>query len=786
MAEAVEQPFPKPGACGIIMSLGFSIDGLLLAAGDNKGSAHVWARKAAGWSCLASLKGHEGDVVACKWAKQRVQGFQLMTAGHDKDVKFWAPKDGQLAQPWSALATYHTGHKEALSECLWVQHGELCALVTSSGDKTVRVHGRTGKNLSDWVCCAVLQGHEGSVCGCTAAVDSEGMLTIATVSLDQTARIWTSELTLAELLRQRVKAGQEMSGWSMAVLQDAKVTPHGGDQRISFCPTDEALLAVTTGKSVQLWERWEAEGAEPNAREAGAGAKWEQSAVLTAFDGYVNSLSFREDGMLLAAVDHTGIIKVWTRESEPGVVEGTWRGLIESGEPKGTFWSCVFGSHQSATLLVAGGFSGYPMPTDTAAAAPLHTARVRRPDGGLHLRCGVVAAAQLYKADGNNLFRDKKYEEAIACYKGALALLADDPAKAVAGEEGVEDEATELATTCHCNIAACALNCATLPDNFAVAEEHCDQVLATDPKHPKALYRRGMALMGQNRLEEAEKAMHTAREVMGADDPQIVTALRQVDLSKMWLFFGIGQDGSMVIEDECYEALRACVQEGTEEQFADFADLITALHTGQLGLTKDGEQPPELHEIISALEDAIGIDAIHQIAWERFEGLACLAPALEAFDGVTVVPQVGQSCCQYLVEFLGVPSQHADLKKDAGYMVPPGDKWPKNNGFLRILPLLGYHRVLIPQAGDVVVYTTGYVVEQDKLGYTRGQACHAGVVVEVEVAGGEGTGRVTVQSKPVRQNATAIRHPLKVVPPHLFNVAGGGPFCYFYRKNGKE
>ena len=135
-----------------------------------------------------------------------------------------------------------------------------------------------------------------------------------------------------------------------------------------------------------------------------------------------------------------------------------------------------------------------------------------------------------------NLFRDKKYEEAIACYKGALALLADDPAKAVAGEEGVEDEATELATTCHCNIAACALNCATLPDNFAVAEEHCDQVLATDPKHPKALYRRGMALMGQNRLEEAEKAMHTAREVMGADDPQIVTALRQVDLSNCLLY----------------------------------------------------------------------------------------------------------------------------------------------------------------------------------------------------------------------------------------------------------
>jgi len=41
-----------------------------------------------------------------------------------------------------------------------------------------------------------------------------------------------------------------------------------------------------------------------------------------------------------------------------------------------------------------------------------------------------------------------------------------------------------------------------------------------------------------------------------------------------------------------------------------------------------------------------------------------------------------------------------------------GDKWPKNNGFLRILPLMGYHRVLFPQAGDVVVYTIGYVTER--------------------------------------------------------------------------
>lgn len=49
----------------------------------------------------------------------------------NRDVKLWTPKDGQLANPWSALATYHTQHKEALSECLWIERGDLHALVST-------------------------------------------------------------------------------------------------------------------------------------------------------------------------------------------------------------------------------------------------------------------------------------------------------------------------------------------------------------------------------------------------------------------------------------------------------------------------------------------------------------------------------------------------------------------------------------------------------------------------------------------------------------------------------
>ena len=182
--------------------------------------------------------------------------------------------------------------------------------MTSSGDKTIRVHARTGKNLSDWVCCAILEGHTASVCGCTAALDDQGVLTIASASLDKTARLWTSPVAFGELLQQRIKGAQATTDWAVTVLADAAVTPHGGDQRLLFCPCDEALLAVTTGKDVQVWERWETEGHGGGDASAGAAAKWERSATLSGLDGYVNSISFREDGLLLAAVDHQGNVKV--------------------------------------------------------------------------------------------------------------------------------------------------------------------------------------------------------------------------------------------------------------------------------------------------------------------------------------------------------------------------------------------------------------------------------------------------------------------------------------------
>jgi len=237
-----------------------------------------------------------------------------------------------------------------------------------------------------------------------------------------------------------------------------------------------------------------------------------------------------------------------------------------------------------------------------------------------------------------------------------------------------------------------------------------------------------------------------------------------------------------VIDDRCYDALRQCTLPGKEDVFADFADLITALHTGQLEMTKDGDQPQEVYEIINALEESIGIDEFHLIHWPYFQALEGVKGA-GAIKDLSVEAVHGEGCLKYLLQFVDLSScADEGLLKDASYIVPPGDKWPLNNGFIRILPLLEFARVIFPQPGDVAVYTTGYVVEKDKLGFTRGQACHAALVVEVESGSSDAKGSIIVQSKPVRLSAQAVRHPLKTVPAHLFKVPGGGPFCYFYRK----
>jgi hypothetical protein len=70
---------------------------------------------------------------------------------------------------------------------------------------------------------------------------------------------------------------------------------------------------------------------------------------------------------------------------------------------------------------------------------------------------------------------------------------------------------------------------------------------------------------------------------------------------------------------------------------------------------------------------------------------------------------------------------------------------------------------------EAQVYTVGYVVEKDKVGFTRGQAAHAAIVVDVAMPeSGDGKGSVS--------------HPSFCPVPHTRPQRSlASHACYFYQ-----
>jgi len=91
-----------------------------------------------------------------------------------------------------------------------------------------------------------------------------------------------------------------------------------------------------------------------------------------------------------------------------------------------------------------------------------------------------VAAAELLKAEGNALVKQRQYAEASACYERSLQLLARKRTAA-------PQTTGELA--CHLNRAHCALQTSSL--GAAVAA--CDAAVTLAPRSAKALFRRAKA-----------------------------------------------------------------------------------------------------------------------------------------------------------------------------------------------------------------------------------------------------------------------------------------------------
>lgn len=118
----------------------------------------------------------------------------------------------------------------------------------------------------------------------------------------------------------------------------------------------------------------------------------------------------------------------------------------------------------------------------------------------------VFSQVRRWRTSGNDAYRTHDFPESVAQYKRALALLMQPPVACTA-------EGNAEAVILRCNLAAALLKLGQPAD----AAAQCDLALASQPRHPKALFRRAEARLALGKLSEALSDAEAARVVAPAD-----------------------------------------------------------------------------------------------------------------------------------------------------------------------------------------------------------------------------------------------------------------------------
>ena len=114
---------------------------------------------------------------------------------------------------------------------------------------------------------------------------------------------------------------------------------------------------------------------------------------------------------------------------------------------------------------------------------------------------GRMAGAARLKAVGASFYAEGEWVEADEAYDEAAKVLQVNSLP-----KELRREALDLIVACWLNQAQCMLQLQA----WQKAEERCAQVLKREPAHPKALYRRGLALVRQGQLARAKADLHAA------------------------------------------------------------------------------------------------------------------------------------------------------------------------------------------------------------------------------------------------------------------------------------
>ncbi|KNB15339.1 hypothetical protein FOXG_13933 [Fusarium oxysporum f. sp. lycopersici 4287] len=150
------------------------------------------------WEFTLVLEGHDSEIKSCAFSPS---GSYLATCSRDKSVWIWEDIGAsEEDDEWETIAVLneHEGDVKAVAWCPDVpgrnarRSYSADVLASASYDNTVRIWREDGD--AEWVCVAVLEGHEGTVWGLQwepRPRDGDRFPRLLTFSADNTIRVWT-------------------------------------------------------------------------------------------------------------------------------------------------------------------------------------------------------------------------------------------------------------------------------------------------------------------------------------------------------------------------------------------------------------------------------------------------------------------------------------------------------------------------------------------------------------------------------------------------------------------
>jgi WD40 repeat protein len=237
---------------GSILSIAFSPDGELLAAGTANGEIRLW--QALDGTAQLTCLGHTDRIRSIAFSPD---GSLLASSSEDTTVRLW---DVSTGNPLKILSN----HGSPARSVVFSPDGAV--LASSSDDKAVHLWDvNTGAALR------VLSGHNNWIR--SVAFSPDGKI-LASGGEDKTIRLWDVS-----------------TGDCITILED----PSNGIWSIAFSPDGKILASSGDDKMVRLWD-------------INAGSCFK---ILQGHRGWVRSVAFSSDGQILASGSDDRTIRLW-------------------------------------------------------------------------------------------------------------------------------------------------------------------------------------------------------------------------------------------------------------------------------------------------------------------------------------------------------------------------------------------------------------------------------------------------------------------------------------------